>query len=222
MVAEHGGASYDAARATARVLLNAGRRPASRLDGGAALVEKTLAGYGEIPRAAMTRATAIAGDPALRDEAAVLGAAVAVGQMTAASEAVLIAAITVGRELRARLCESVGENAFGRIWNADAALGVFGAVAVAARVLSLSAEQARHALGLAATQSAGIALTTGAAAGIAIGKAAADGIEAAVLASHGFTSSAASIEGRRGFAALMATTFDPAAIVDALGESWTA
>jgi len=41
-----------------------------------------------------------------------------------------------------------------------------------------------------------------------------------VLASHGFTSSAAPIEGRRGFAALMATAFDARIIVDGLGVDW--
>jgi len=221
MVAPHRGASYDAARATARVLLHAARRAATRLDAGAALIERTLAAYGDIPRTAQSRAIIIAGDPALRDEAAILGAAIAAAQLCRTSDDVLIGAIAVGRELQTRLRNSVGESAFRRIWNVDAALGVFGAVATAARVLNLDASQARNALGLAATQSAGIAATTGATAGVVIGKAAADAVEAAVLASHGFTSSAASIEGRRGFAALMATAFDRSAIIENLGENWT-
>jgi 2-methylcitrate dehydratase PrpD len=45
-----------------------------------------------------------------------------------------------------------------------------------------------------------------------LGKAAADAIEASLLAKHGFTSAAASIDGRRGLAALMAYRFDAGAI----------
>jgi hypothetical protein len=221
MVAPHSGASYDAACAAARVLLQAARRATTRFDAGATLVEKALAAYGDVPRAAVSGATAIAADPALRDAAAILGAAIAAGQLAGASDEVLVAAIATGCELQTRLHRSVGDGAFDRTWNDRSALGGFGAVAAAARVMRLDKTQARHALGLAATQAAGIAATTGTAAGIASGKAAADGVEAVVLATHGFTSSAASIEGRRGFAALMATAFDPSAIVDGLGERWS-
>jgi hypothetical protein len=40
------------------------------------------------------------------------------------------------------------------------------------------------------------------------------------LAKHGFTSAPASIDGRRGLAALMAYRFDAAAILDELGTRW--
>jgi hypothetical protein len=41
------------------------------------------------------------------------------------------------------------------------------------------------------------------------------------MAKHGFTSAPASIDGRRGFAALMAYRFDEASIIGGLGERWT-
>jgi 2-methylcitrate dehydratase PrpD len=57
-------------------------------------------------------------------------------------------------------------------------------------------------------------------AAIETGKAAADAIEASLLARHGFTSAPASIDGRRGFAALMAYRFDAPSITDGLGTRW--
>jgi hypothetical protein len=41
-----------------------------------------------------------------------------------------------------------------------------------------------------------------------------------VLAKHGFPSASASIDGRRGFAALMAYRFDAALITEGLGTHW--
>lgn len=55
---------------------------------------------------------------------------------------------------------------------------------------------------------------------IETGKAAADAIEAALIAKHGFTSAPASIDGRRGLAALMAYRFDAASVVDGIGSHW--
>ena len=52
---------------------------------------------------------------------------------------------------------------------------------------------------------------TGAAA-LACAKAAADAVEAAILARNGFTAAPASLEGRRGLAALMASNFDAACL----------
>ena len=90
------------------------------------------------------------------------------------------------------------------------------------RVCTSSIEtRTRHALGIAATQAAGLARNAGEAlAAIETGKAAADAIEAALIAKHGFTSAPASIDGRRGFAALMAYRFDAASITDGLGTRW--
>src|SRR6185312_4267784 len=184
---------------------------------------KALANNGSVFRAAAACAAGCAADAALRDSAAILGAAIALAEFAERSDDDLAAAIAAGRELQARIHRSVGAAAFDAIWHARSTVGIFGAVAAAVSLMKLDAVQARNALGLAATQSAGVAATTGtAAATIAVGKAAADAVEAAILASHGFTSSAAPIEGRRAFAALMAPSFDAPAITDGLGTNWSA
>ena len=87
--------------------------------------------------------------------------------------------------------------------------------------MALDAVCTRNALGVAATQAAGLALNANEAMeALETGKAAADAIEAALLAKHGFTSAPASIDGRRGLAALMAYRFDATAIIDELGTRW--
>ncbi|MGH3172199.1 MAG: MmgE/PrpD family protein [Trebonia sp.] len=69
--------------------------------------------------------------------------------------------------------------------------------------MRLPAGAVRDAIGLCATQSAGLARAGNAAADLQIGKAAADAIEAAILGRSGFTSPEQSLEGRRGLFALL-------------------
>ena len=142
-----------------------------------------------------------------------VAAAVALGESLEAAEEDIAAAVAVGTRASARLGAAVDDEAFRARWNVASSLGIVGATLAAARLLGLDAPRTRHALGIAATQAAGLARNVGEAMGaLETGKAAADAIEAALLAKHGFTSAAASIDGRRGLAALMAYRFDAGAI----------
>lgn len=143
----------------------------------------------------------------------VIAATLALGASLEAAEEDIAAAVAVGTRASARLAAAVDDEAFRARWNVAASLGIVGATLAAARLLGLDALRTRHALGIAATQAAGLAHNVGEVMGaLETGKAAADAIEAALLAKHGFTSAAASIDGRRGLAALMAYRFDAAAI----------
>lgn len=158
-------------------------------------------------------------------EAPVLAAVITIGDATGASEQAMAQAVAIGIEAAARLLAAVDSSEFRARWNVASAIGIIGAVLAAARLYGLDATRARHALGVAATQSAGLAHNAAQAAVTAMaaletGKAAADAIEAALIAKHGFTSAPASIDGRRGLAALMAYRFDAAAIVDGIGTHW--
>jgi hypothetical protein len=213
MVAPHRGVSYDNACAKAGPLLDS----ALALDQ-TDIHEPKATGY--IRRGAL-HAQYFFSQPALAPVAAILGATLAPAIRYAADTDAMISAIACGRELQSRIHRSVGTDAFDRIWLPGSAIGIFGAVCAAVRILRLDHVQARDALGIVATQSAGLAAVAGdASESLLIGKAAADAVEAAVLARNGFTSSAASIEGRRGFAALMATAFDARVIIDGLGVDW--
>jgi 2-methylcitrate dehydratase PrpD len=169
--------------------------------------------------AAHANGAAFAGDPAIGEAAAVVAAALAGGELAGADEPRIVAAIAIGCEVAARVRHSV---TLDPAWDAASVVAIFGAVAAAAHVFALEQRQARDALGLAATQATGLALARGTTGGAAaIGKAASDALEAVELARHGFTSAPASIEGRRGFAAVMAGNFEPRVVLAGLGEEWT-
>jgi 2-methylcitrate dehydratase PrpD len=96
--------------------------------------------------------------------------------------------------------------------------GVFGAAAAIGRLLGLSVQQMIWALGLAATQAAGLREMFGSM-GKAFhpGRSAQNGYAAALLASKGFTAGERGIEGPRGFAAVTAREYDLSKITSGLG-----
>lgn len=108
-------------------------------------------------------------------------------------------------------------------WHSTGSIGVFGAAAAIGRLIGLSAEQMRHALGLAATQAAGIRDNFGAMAkSLHPGRSAQAGYMAALLAAKGFTSGPTPLEGPRGFAHVTTGTsgkFDLSVITRDLGSN---
>jgi hypothetical protein len=151
----------------------------------------------------------------------VLAAVIAMGDKLGASGHEIAAAAAIGIEAAARVLIAVDSDEFRARWNVASTVGVLGAALAIARLHKLDQTRTRHALGIAATQAAGLARNQRETmAALETGKAAADAIEAALLAKHGFTSAPASIDGRRGFAALMAYRFDAASIAEGLGSHW--
>jgi 2-methylcitrate dehydratase PrpD len=98
---------------------------------------------------------------------------------------------------------------------------VFGAAAACARLLGLSADSIANAIGIAASQSAGIVenLPT-AAKNVSVGNAARNGLFAALLAAEGFDASVRAIEGPLGWARAMGDAPDLERLVGGLGNSW--
>ena len=91
-------------------------------------------------------------------------------------------------------------------WSIPAVSAVIGAGLAAAMMLGLPEPQARHTLGICATQAAGLVAAAGTDAGpLQAGKAAFNAVEAAQLASFGFTSSREPLDGRRGLFTLFGT-----------------
>ena len=92
-------------------------------------------------------------------------------------------------------------------WHMTGTIGVFGAAAAIGKLIGLNEQQMVWALGLAATQSAGLREMFGSM-GKAFhpGRSAQNGYAAALLAQAGFTSGERGIEGPRGFAHVMAAT----------------
>ena len=218
VAAPHAGAAFDDALEMARVRLTAARTALDTPTVASELVARALAAYGAPLRRAFTAGARLAENPVARADAPIVAAALASGESTGCSEAGVLAAIAVGREVAARLARGL---TFDPPWNAVAVIAGIAAGAAAARAASLDPDAARHAIGLAATQAAGLgAVEDTALAAVGSGKSAADALEAALLAGLGFTAASAWLEGRRGLAALMASQFDEAAVCEALGQRW--
>jgi len=103
-------------------------------------------------------------------------------------------------------------------WHMTGTIGVFGAAAAVGKLMGLSAQEMVWALGLAATQSAGLREMFGSM-GKAFhpGRSAQNGYSAALLARAGFTSGERGIEGPRGFAHVLAAARDLSKITTRLG-----
>jgi len=131
---------------------------------------------------------------------AIVAVALALAEARGASGRALLEAIVAGIETACR----VGLLAHGRLhpsgFHPTGTTVVFGAAAAAARLLGLDARQRAHALGLAATQGAGLVASAGSMAKpFHSGKAAMNGLLAASLAARGFTGRADAIEAPDGF-----------------------
>ncbi len=100
-----------------------------------------------------------------------------------------LTAAVAGYEIGPRVGKCMGPQHIGQGWHSGATVGVFSAAAGAARALSLSVDQAVHALGIAGTQSAGLmAAQYGAMVKrMHAGRAAQSGLYSALLAESGFT-----------------------------------
>jgi 2-methylcitrate dehydratase PrpD len=130
-------------------------------------------------------------------------------------------AFILGVEAECRIGNSVFPNHYDAGWHITATAGVFGAAAAAGRLLRLNEQQMVWALGTAATQACGIRETFGTMAKpLHPGIAARNGLLAALLAKKNVISTEQGIEGRRGFAAVLSTKFDPGEITEGLGQTW--
>lgn len=146
------------------------------------------------------------GHPTAPVAPAVLAAAEQIG----ATGRDLLTAFVAGFETECRVGRYVGGSHYAKGWHSTATLGTFGAAAAAGRLLGLDAERMRHALGLAATQAAGLKSMFGTMAKpLHAGNAASAGLRAARLARLGFTANPDAIECAQGFGATQSTTVDP-------------
>lgn len=157
----------------------------------------------------------------IHPSAPVLPAILALAEHLPVSGRDFLHAFILGVETECRIGQSVMPNHYEAGWHITATAGVFGAAAAAGRLLKLNEQQMVWALGTAATQSCAIRETFGSMAKpLHPGFAARNGLTAALLAKKNFVGPEQGIEGRRGFAAVMSTKFDPTVITAGLGESW--
>ena len=130
-------------------------------------------------------------------------------------------ALILGVEVECRIGNAVYPDHYDTGWHITGTAGVFGAAAAAGRLLGLDVRRMCWALAGAATQAAGLREMFGTMLKpFLIGRAAQNGLAAALLAAEGLTGSERALEAPRGFARVLSTKQDFAAICDGLGQSY--
>jgi len=137
------------------------------------------------------------------------------------SGAAALTAFALGAEVECRIGNSVTGGHYARGWHITATCGVFGGALATAHLMQLPAAKIAHALGIAASQSAGIVenLPTEAK-NVGMGNSARGGLLAALLAAEGYDAAARAIEGPLGWAHATGDQPDLDEIVGGLGERW--
>jgi len=106
-------------------------------------------------------------------------------------------------------------------WHLTGTLGSMAGAIGATKLLGCTHEQTTHALGIAASQSAGLQQNRGTMTKyLHAGKAAANGLMSALLAQRGFTASGEVLEGARGFCRIYSEVAAPDQLVADLGLPW--
>lgn len=140
----------------------------------------------------------------------VLPAALALAEARQASGKELLAAFAAGYETVCLVGAMVSPSHYARGFHVTGTVGAFGAAAACAKLLRLEHDQVRAAIGIAATQAAGLKSMFGSMCKpLHAGKACENGLLAAQLAARGFTSRMDALECDQGFAATQCDTFHP-------------
>src|SRR5262245_47909488 len=130
-------------------------------------------------------------------------------------------AFVLGIDAECRIGNAVSPGHYERGWHITATCGVLGAAVACGKALGLDAQRMTWALGIAATQAAGLMDTLGTMCkSYNMGHAARNGLAAALLAARDFTSSERGLEAPRGFLNVLAEGADPAEVTSELGVRW--
>jgi 2-methylcitrate dehydratase PrpD len=151
----------------------------------------------------------------------VLSAALALAEDRGVSGEAMLEAFLLGVEAACRVGMAISPAHYDAGWHITGTCGSIGAAAASARLLGLDAERTAWAIGMGASQPVGLRVHFGSMVkSFHPGRAAQNGILAALLAAEGFDAAPDGIEGRRGFAEVLSSSFDVSRITDGLGESW--
>ena len=132
-----------------------------------------------------------------------------------------INALIVGYETACHVGIAMYPWHYNRGWHITGTAGIFGAAAATGKILGLDEHRMVYALGIAATQSAGLREMFGSMCkNLHIGRAAQNGLAAAILAKNGFTSSTQSLEAPRGFLNVFGEKPDIEAVTKGLGHDY--
>lgn len=149
----------------------------------------------------------------------VASALFALAQQRPVSGADLLHAFVLGTEIECRLGRAIYPSHYDMGWHITGTCGAFGAAAACGRILGLNVQQMQWALGIAATEAAGLKIMFGSMCkSFNIGRAAENGLLAALLAQKNFTSSDQGIEGHEGYIFAASRQHNYGALIDGLGQ----
>jgi 2-methylcitrate dehydratase PrpD len=133
----------------------------------------------------------------------------------------LLLALVLGNEVQARIGLAISPSHYNRGWHITSTCGVFGAATAIGKLAPLDERQMVWALGVAATQSAGLCECLGTPAkSVSVGNSARNGLWSALLAEKGYDGPAEPLAGVQGFYHALAETPDLSHITDGWGERW--
>jgi 2-methylcitrate dehydratase PrpD len=158
------------------------------------------------------------GGVVLHTSSPVLAALFALAERSTVSGADFMLAYAVGFEAGVRSGRSAPGHHKGG-WHLTGTLGTMAAGAACGKLIKLDRQRLTYALGIAATQAAGMQQNRGTMCkSFHAGKAAANGVLAALLAERGFDSTQEIIEGNKGFCRIYSDVAEPEQLIAGLGQ----
>ena len=146
----------------------------------------------------------------------------ALGEIGNRSGLDVLAAYQVAVEAETKICEAINPRHYDHGFHSTATIGALAAAAGASRMMGLNLEQTRRALGIGASQAAGLRENFGTMTKpFHPGRSCESGIVAAEFAKLGWTATPVVLEAGRGFFKAAGGGYDPAAIEGRLGNPWT-
>jgi 2-methylcitrate dehydratase PrpD len=153
--------------------------------------------------------------------ASVIPAALAVAELINASGKDLLTAIILGYEIEIRIAAAITPSHYQLGWHTTGTCGTFGAATAAGKLLGLHEKKIAYALGLAATEAAGLVSVFGTMTKpFNPGRAAMDGVIAALLAKEGFVSPTNTLDDENGYFHAAARDVDAKKLSDGLGKNF--
>jgi 2-methylcitrate dehydratase PrpD len=152
----------------------------------------------------------------------VLPGALATAEVEAKSGKELLVAYHAGVEVECKIAEAISPRHYEDGFHSTGTCGVFGGAAACAKLKGLDVLHTSRAFGIAASHAAGLRENFGTMMKpFHAGHATESGVVAADFAAIGWTAAEQILEAQRGFFHAYGGTYDPAAIVDRLGNPWT-
>jgi len=134
----------------------------------------------------------------------------------------MLTAYQVAVEVETKIAEAINPRHYDHGFHTTATIGTLGAAAGAAKMLGLDVERTRRALGIAASQAAGLRENFGTMTKpFHPGRSCESGIVAAEFSQLGWSAAATVLEADRGFFKAAGGGYDPDAIEGKLGNPWT-